>query len=175
MVIFLFNYIGTLIFQRLVQWYNNNNKFHDINTNEHTFSIHLIVVQFQSHAIVDLVVLEGDVVFVYSVPFLNPDLFRTRTRLSCDQFLQITYRIIFIAFYTNFLTQTVITDYFDHGVFVRRRRRRFYEMSFFFFSEKKNEISMCIKKNINVNLNLSRLTSMVERIFTLKKKVYAQL
>ena len=29
---------------------------------------------------------------------------------------------------------------------------------------------MCIKKNINVNLNLSRLTSMVERIFTQKKK-----
>ena len=39
----------------------------------------LVVVKLQAHAIVDLIILEGNVILVNGVPFLNADLVRAGT------------------------------------------------------------------------------------------------
>ena len=68
----------------------------------------LVVVQLQAHAVVDLVVLEGNVVFVHGVPLLDAQLLRSRASLRCEQFLQVTDSIVRVAFDANLLTEAVV-------------------------------------------------------------------
>ena len=70
----------------------------------------VLTIQLQAHAVVDLVVLQSDVVLVDGVPFLNPQLLRPRTRLRREELLQITDRIIFVAFDANLFAEAVIAN-----------------------------------------------------------------
>jgi hypothetical protein len=56
-----------------------------------------VVVELQAHAVVDFIVGQRDVVLVYGVPFLNPDLLGPSARLSRHQFLQVPDGVILIA------------------------------------------------------------------------------
>ena len=75
----------------------------------------LVVVHFQAHAVVNLVVLQGDVVFEHCVPFLNSNLFRARTHLRCNQLFQIANGVVLIDLHAHFFPQTVVANDFDHG------------------------------------------------------------
>ena len=56
-------------------------------------------VELEAHAVVDLVVVERDVILVHGVPLLDPQLFRPRARLRCEQLLQVADRVFWIALY----------------------------------------------------------------------------
>ena len=56
-------------------------------------------VELETHAIVNLVVVERDVVLVDGVPLLDPQLFRPRARLRGEQLLEVADRVFRIAFY----------------------------------------------------------------------------
>merc|ERR1712226_435895 len=47
-------------------------------------SIHSVIIELKAHAILDLVVLQGNVVLVDVVPFLNSDLFPSSAALRGD-------------------------------------------------------------------------------------------
>ena len=53
-----------------------------------------IVVQLQTHAVVDLVVIKRDVILVDSVPLLDPDLLPPRARLRRDELLQVAHGVV---------------------------------------------------------------------------------
>jgi len=74
----------------------------------------LLVVQLQIHAVVNLVVAKRDMVFEDGVPLLEDDSVMFRSRLSSNQFLQITNRVILVAFYAYFLSQAIIARDFNH-------------------------------------------------------------
>jgi len=74
----------------------------------------LLVVEFQIHSIVDLIIFKRDVILVDSVPFFQYDFFPTSSSLGGNQLLQVSDGVIRIAFNTNFLTQAVVTRDFNH-------------------------------------------------------------
>lgn len=74
----------------------------------------LIVVELKAHPVVDLVVLEGDMILVYVVPFLDADLVRPRPSLSGHQFLQIADGVILVALHPHLLPQPIVQHHLDH-------------------------------------------------------------
>lgn len=52
------------------------------------------IVKLDAHAVVDLVVGQGDVVFERVVPFLQNDLARVRAGLGCNKLLEVANRIV---------------------------------------------------------------------------------
>ena len=70
--------------------------------------------QFETHAVVDFVVLQRDVVFENRVPLLNADLLRARARLRREQLLQVADGVILVAFDADFFPEPVIADDLDH-------------------------------------------------------------
>lgn len=99
----------------------------------------LVVVKLETHAVMNLVVSKGDMILVYGVPLLDPDLVRPRASLSSDKLLQIANRVILtacavrqrlstqpalsgnnsghlLALHPHFLAQPVIQDHFDHDL-----------------------------------------------------------
>ena len=74
----------------------------------------LVVVELEAHAIVNLVILESDVLFVDVVPLLDPNLVGPRTSLSRHKLLQVTYGVIVVALHTNLLPQPIVQHHFYH-------------------------------------------------------------
>eukprot|EP00966_Prymnesium_polylepis_P250708 5797183-Prymnesium_polylepis.1 len=58
---------------------------------------------------------QADVVLVYSVPFLNPQLLWPCADLGGEQLLQVAYGVLRIAFDPDLLTEAVVADDLDHG------------------------------------------------------------
>ncbi|GLT70135.1 hypothetical protein SLA2020_422320 [Shorea laevis] len=73
-----------------------------------------IVIKFETHSVVDLVVLEGDVILVDVVPLLDPDLLRPCPCLRRYQLLQVADRVIVVALHPDLLPQPIVQHYFDH-------------------------------------------------------------
>lgn len=59
--------------------------------------LRLVVVELETHAVVDLVILEGDVVLVDVVPLLDAELLRSRARLRRDELLQVADGVVLVA------------------------------------------------------------------------------
>ena len=76
----------------------------------------LVVVQFEAHPIVDLVVRESDVIFVDRMPLLDADLLWPGPRLCCHQLLQVANGVVLIALHPNLLPQPVVQHHLDHSV-----------------------------------------------------------
>ena len=58
----------------------------------------LLVIKLQVHAIVDFVVDKSDVVLVDRIPLFQDDLVPLGARLRRDQLLQVTHRVVLVAF-----------------------------------------------------------------------------
>jgi hypothetical protein len=56
-----------------------------------------VVVELEAHAVVDLVVLQGDVVLVDVVPLLDAELLRPRPGLRRDELLQVADGVVLVA------------------------------------------------------------------------------
>jgi len=65
--------------------------------------IKLLIIEFKIEAIVDLIVLQRDVVFVGVVPFLQDDLLGFCSRLCRNQLFEVTNFVGWIALDTDFL------------------------------------------------------------------------
>ncbi len=74
----------------------------------------LVVVKLETHAVVDLVILESDVILVDGVPLLDPNLVCSRARLSRHQLLQIPDGVVIVALHPNLLPQTIVQHHFYH-------------------------------------------------------------
>lgn len=57
----------------------------------------LVVVELQTHAVMDLIVSKCDMIFVNSVPLLNTDFVRTRASLGSNQLLQVSNSVVLTA------------------------------------------------------------------------------
>eukprot|EP00928_Gymnodinium_smaydae_P023671 TRINITY_DN19443_c0_g1_i2.p1 TRINITY_DN19443_c0_g1~~TRINITY_DN19443_c0_g1_i2.p1 ORF type:complete len:122 (+),score=0.99 TRINITY_DN19443_c0_g1_i2:89-454(+) len=79
----------------------------------HPFSA-LVVVQLQTHPVLDLVVLQGDVILINVVPLLNADLLPSSTALRCYQLLQISDCVVRIALDPNLAPDSVVANDLDH-------------------------------------------------------------
>jgi hypothetical protein len=80
-----------------------------------------IDLQFQSHAVMDFVVLQRNMVLVDYIPFLNFEFLWSRSELCRRQFFEVANRIVFIALDTDFFAQAIVQDYFNHNQFVLAR------------------------------------------------------
>ena len=76
--------------------------------------MNLVVVELEAHAVVDLVVLEGDVVLVDSVPLLDADLVRSGTRLGRHQLLQVADGVVIVALHTHLLAKPIVEHHLYH-------------------------------------------------------------
>ena len=74
----------------------------------------LVVVEFEAHAVVDLVVAEGDVVLVDVVPLLDADLIGARARLRRHQLLQVSDCVVVVALHPNLLPQPIVQHHLYH-------------------------------------------------------------
>jgi len=74
----------------------------------------LVVVELEAHAVVNLVVLEGDVVLVGVVPLLDPDLVGPRPRLRRHQLLQVADGVVLVALHAHLLPQSIVEHHLDH-------------------------------------------------------------
>ena len=61
------------------------------------YKVTLLVIKLEVHAIVDFVVDKSDVVLVDRVPLFQDDLVPLCTRLSRDQLLEVTHRVVLVA------------------------------------------------------------------------------
>jgi len=74
-----------------------------------------MLVHFQTHAVVNLIVRERDVVLVDRVPFLELDLRVIRAGLGTDELLQVADGVVWTALHTNFTAETVISNHFNQS------------------------------------------------------------
>lgn len=74
----------------------------------------LVVVEFETHAVVDLVILESDVILVDGVPLLDADLVGSGARLSRHKLLQVADGVIVVALHAHLLSQSVVQHHLDH-------------------------------------------------------------
>ncbi|KAH1208399.1 hypothetical protein GmHk_15G043220 [Glycine max] len=70
--------------------------------------------KFETHAVVDLVILESDVILVYGVPLLDADLVGSCARLSRHQLLQVADGVIVVALHAHLLPQSIVQHHLDH-------------------------------------------------------------
>ena len=73
-----------------------------------------VVVELETHAVVDLVVLESDVVFVDVVPLLDPNLLGLGSGLSCHELLEVADGVVLVALHSDLLPQPVVQHHLDH-------------------------------------------------------------
>ena len=78
----------------------------------------LLVVELEVHAVVYFVVLESDVILEDGVPLLQHDLVPPGSGLSCNQFLEISDGVVFVALDAHLLTQTTVHGDLNHSVCV---------------------------------------------------------
>jgi len=74
----------------------------------------LVVVEFETHAIVDLVILQSDVILVDGVPLLDADLVGSGASLSRHKLLQVADCVIIVALHAHLLSQSVVQHHLDH-------------------------------------------------------------
>jgi hypothetical protein len=74
-------------------------------------------VELESHAIMDFVVVQRDVILEHRVPLLNAQLLWPRADLSREQLLQVANRIVRVALDADLLPESVVADDLDHCVF----------------------------------------------------------
>lgn len=73
-----------------------------------------VVVEFESHPVVYLVICQRDVVLVHRVPLLDPDPLWSRSRLGRHQLLQVPDGVVWIALDTHLASQAVVEHHLDH-------------------------------------------------------------
>ena len=78
----------------------------------------LVVVELEAHAVMDLVVPEGDVVLLDGIPLLDADLVGARAGLSGRQLLQVSDGVVVVALHPNLLPQPIVQHHLYH---LRRR------------------------------------------------------
>nr|ACU13964.1 unknown [Glycine max] len=109
---YIIQIIGTFASQnyiwRLIPFPDHSN----ISCIKHTLC--LVVVEFETHAVVDLVILESDVILVYGVPLLDADLVGSCARLSRHQLLQVADGVIVVALHAHLLPQSIVQHHLDH-------------------------------------------------------------
>ncbi|KAJ6322964.1 hypothetical protein OIU77_012736, partial [Salix suchowensis] len=74
----------------------------------------LVVVELEAHAIMNLVILEGNMVLVDVVPLLDPDLLSSGTGLCRHKLLEVSDRVVFVALHSHFLSQTIVQHHLQH-------------------------------------------------------------
>lgn len=74
----------------------------------------LVVVELEAHAVVDLVVAEGDVVLVDGVPLLDADLLGPGARLRRHELLEVADGVVLVALDPHLLPQPVVEHHLDH-------------------------------------------------------------
>ena len=74
----------------------------------------LVVVELEAHAIVDLVILEGDMILVDGVPLLDADLVGPGARLCRHELLQVADGVVVVALHTHLLPQSIVQHHLDH-------------------------------------------------------------
>lgn len=74
----------------------------------------LVVVELEAHAVVDLVVLKGDMVFVDVVPLLDPDLVGPGSSLSGDELFEVSDGVVVVALNPNLLPQSIVQHHLYH-------------------------------------------------------------
>ena len=74
----------------------------------------LVVVELEAHAIMNLVIPEGNMVFVNGVPLLDPDLLSSGTGLCRHELLEVADRVVVVALHSHFLSQTVVQHHLQH-------------------------------------------------------------
>jgi hypothetical protein len=75
---------------------------------------HLIVIELESHAVMNFVVLQRDMVLKDCVPFLNANFLWLSAHLRRNQFLEVANRVVLVALHTDFLPQSIVAYYFNH-------------------------------------------------------------
>lgn len=76
---------------------------------------HLVVVELKTHAIMNLIIFERDVILVDCVPFLDPQLLGPRARLRCQQLFEVADRVVCVALDADLLAKTIVADDLDHA------------------------------------------------------------
>ena len=74
-----------------------------------------LVIEFQVHSVVYLVVLQPDVVLVDGVPFLEDNLVPLGAGLGRDQLLEVSHGVVLVALDADLLPQAVVDGDLDHG------------------------------------------------------------
>jgi len=74
----------------------------------------LVVVELEAHAIMNLVILEGNMVFIDVVPLLDPDLLSSGTGLGRHELLEVADRVVVVALHSHFLSQTIVQHHLQH-------------------------------------------------------------
>ncbi|KAK3408751.1 hypothetical protein EUGRSUZ_J00925 [Eucalyptus grandis] len=82
-----------------------------------------VVVELEAHAVVDLVVLEGDVVLVDVVPLLDSDLVGAGARLGGHQLLEVADGVVLVALHPHLLPQPVVQHHLYHLRLLLLRRK----------------------------------------------------
>ena len=62
----------------------------------------------------NFVVFQCNMIFVNSIPLLYSQLFRSGAELSSRQLLEVSNRVVLIAFHSDFLAQSIIQHNFNH-------------------------------------------------------------
>ena len=75
---------------------------------------YLVVVELKAHAVVNLVVPEGDVVLVDCIPLLDADLIGPRAGLSGHKFLEVSDGVVVVALHPNLLSQPIVQHHLYH-------------------------------------------------------------
>lgn len=76
-----------------------------------------MIVEFEIHAVVNLIVHECDVVLEDGVPFLEHNAFPIRAGLSGYELLQVANRVVRIAFDAHLFAQSIVANDLDHDCF----------------------------------------------------------
>lgn len=79
------------------------------------YCCHLLIVKLQIHAILDLIVLQADVIFVDDVPLLENNLIVAGSRLRRDQLLQVANRVARITLDAYLLAKAIVAGDLNHG------------------------------------------------------------
>jgi len=74
----------------------------------------LVVVELEAHAIMNLVILEGNMVLIDVVPLLDPDLLSSGTGLCRHELLEVADRVVVVALHSHFLSQTIVQHHLQH-------------------------------------------------------------
>lgn len=74
----------------------------------------LIVVELETHAVVDFIVPEGDVILVDGVPLLNSDFVGASAGLGRHQLLEVADRVVAVALDAHLLPQPVVQNHLYH-------------------------------------------------------------
>lgn len=90
-----------------------------------------VVIELETHAIMDLVILEGDVILVDIVPLLDPNLLGPGSGLSGNELLQVADRVVLVALHPYLLPETIVENHLNHLRNPKELRENFVDMKKF--------------------------------------------